>query len=67
MEPVLEIEVDKPSDDEVLVREWRAEQLQRLGISAIVAEAVASFVDWRELARLIERGCSPALALEIVR
>jgi predicted component of type VI protein secretion system len=47
--------------------DWRAEQLERLGISRIVAQAVASFVDWHELARLIERGCSPALALEIVR
>jgi predicted component of type VI protein secretion system len=47
--------------------DWRAEQLERLGISRIVAQAVASFVDWHELARLIERARSPGLALEIVR
>jgi hypothetical protein len=70
MEPILDIELDEaeqPSADEALVYDWRAEQLERLGISRIVAHAVASFVDWHELARLIERGCSPALALEIVR
>jgi hypothetical protein len=55
------------SDEEILVHEWRAEQLEQLGIPWVVAEAVASFVDWREVARLIDRGCSPELALDIVR
>jgi hypothetical protein len=71
MEPTFALELnDEPeqfSDDEILVHDWRAEQIQRLGISQIVAQAVASFVDWHELARLVERGCPPALALEIVR
>ena len=69
MQPLVEFEQDleQPSPDEVLVHEWRAEQLERLGITRLVAEAVARFVDWHELARLIERGCPPALALEIVR
>jgi hypothetical protein len=68
--PELDIEFEahaERSDEETLVHEWRAEQLAHLGISTIVAEAVASFVDWREVARLIARGCSPELALDIVR
>ena len=63
----IEIELEARHDEEVLVHEWRADQLAKLGISTIVAQAVASFVDWHELARLVERGCSPELALEIVR
>ena len=55
------------SPDEILVNAWRAEQLERLGITRIVAEAMASLVDWRELMRLVDRGCPPALAMEIVR
>jgi hypothetical protein len=62
------IELEEPqSADEILVHEWRTEQLERLGITRIVAEAVAGLVDWHEIARLIERGCPPALAVEIVR
>lgn len=49
------------------VRAWRAQQLGRLGLPWIVAEAVADRVDWHALADLVDRGCSPALALEIVR
>jgi hypothetical protein len=49
------------------VRAWRAQQLGRLGVPWLVAEAVADQVDWHALADLVERGCSPALALEIVR
>jgi hypothetical protein len=55
------------TDEEVLVQEWRTAQLERLGISSILAQAFASVVDWHEVARLIERGCSSELALEIVR
>jgi hypothetical protein len=43
------------------------ERLSGLGLSNLVASAVAPFVDWHEIARLVERGCSPELALEIVR
>jgi hypothetical protein len=55
------------NDEEALVHEWRASQLERLGISRLVAEAFASFVDWHDVARLVERGCSCELAIEIVR
>jgi hypothetical protein len=67
MEQVVEFEQEAASADEILVNEWRVEQLERLGIARLVAEAVAGLVDWHELAGLIERGCTPALALEIIR
>lgn len=54
--------------DELLrVREWRAEQLEQLGFSRLIAQASAALVDWHDVARLVARGCSPELALEIVR
>jgi hypothetical protein len=52
---------------ETLVRKWRAEQLQRLGVPSILAETFADVVDWHALSALIERGCPLGLALEIVR
>jgi hypothetical protein len=55
------------SDEEALVLEWRTSQLERLGISRVIAEAFASFVDWHDVARLVERGCSCELAIDIVR
>jgi hypothetical protein len=53
-------------DEETLVHEWRAEQLQRLGLSRLVAEGFAGRVDWHDLAGLVARGCSPELALDIL-
>jgi hypothetical protein len=55
------------SDDEILVYEWRTEQLRRLGLPRTLAETFADLVDWHEIADLVERGCAPDLALEIVR
>jgi hypothetical protein len=54
-------------EEELLVHEWRAEQLQRLGLHRILPDAFADLVDWHALAELVERGCVPELALEIVR
>jgi hypothetical protein len=51
----------------LLVREWRAVQLRRLGLPSILAETFADDVDWHALSTLIERGCPLGLALEIVR
>jgi hypothetical protein len=69
MEPIL-----MPADDlgyideeEFLVHEWRKEQLSRLGLPRRLAEQFADLVDWHALAALMDRGCSPELALEIVR
>ena len=53
--------------DELLVHEWRVRQLTRLGIPGLLAEGAASRVNWREIARLVQRGCPPLLALRIVR
>ena len=49
------------------VHEWRAAQLKRLGVPEPVAEANADHVDWHQVARLVRCGCSPMLALRIVR
>ena len=74
MEELWNVEVDEvesveiqASDEDARVYAWRVERLAGLGLSNIVAAAVAPFVDWHEIARLVERGCSPELALEIVR
>jgi hypothetical protein len=70
MEPIMISDaelVEDTSDQELLIHAWRAEQLQRLGLSRILAEAFASLVDWHEIAALVARGCSPELALEIAR
>ena len=53
--------------EELRVQEWRVEQLQRLGVPRTLSFAFAGLVDWHEIAALIERGCSPELAIEIVR
>jgi hypothetical protein len=63
-----EIEIGaEESEEDARVYAWRIEQLAGLGFSHVIASAVASFVDWHEIASLVERGCSPELALEIVR
>lgn len=54
-------------DEELLVHAWRTEQLRRLGLPAAVAEAYADLVEWHALAELVERGCAPRCALEILR
>jgi hypothetical protein len=53
-------------DEEILVHEWRAEQLQRLGLSRLLAEGFAGRVDWHDFAGLVADGCSPELALDIL-
>jgi hypothetical protein len=53
-------------NDELLVHNWRVSQLRRLGIPAPQAEIYAGKVDWHQIARLVQRGCPPWLALRIV-
>jgi hypothetical protein len=48
------------------VHAWRVTQLVRLGLASPVAEAVADWVDWHDVARLVERGCPAALAVTIM-
>jgi hypothetical protein len=73
MEPIttpdlyLEPDLDQWKTEELLVHEWRADQLRRLGLPRAFAEAFAGLVDWHELAALVGRGCPPMLPLEIVR
>jgi hypothetical protein len=68
VDELFEIEiVTEQTDEDARVYAWRVEQLSALGFSHVIASAVASFIDWHEIARLVERGCSPELALEIVR
>ena len=52
--------------DQSLVHRWRVSQLARLGIPQPLAEAYAERVDWHQIARLVQRGCPPRLALRIV-
>jgi hypothetical protein len=58
---------EEETEETRLVHAWRTEQLRRLGLHRIIAEAFADRIDWHALAELVERGCSPELALEIVR
>ncbi|MGH3169879.1 MAG: hypothetical protein ACRDN0_28865 [Trebonia sp.] len=50
-----------------LLHEWRVAQLMRLGITESLAEVDADNVDWHQVARLVECGCPPLLALRIAR
>jgi hypothetical protein len=52
--------------EDLIVDAWRVEQLRRLGLSRLLAMALAAEVDWHELADLLGRGCPLDLALEIV-
>jgi hypothetical protein len=60
-------DLDGDATETLVVREWRAEQLRRLGLPSILAATFADDVDWHALSALIERGCPLGLALEIVR
>jgi hypothetical protein len=55
------------TDEDVLVHEWRAAQLRKLGLPEALADEFADQVDWREVAALVDRGCPAQLALEMVR
>jgi len=73
MEPVIVrvkddsgLELDRHAYERTVVRAWRTEQLQRLGLPRPMADVFADAVDWHDLAALVSRGCPPALALQIV-
>ena len=68
MEPALTVAGHEAiGRDELLVHDWRVQQLKLLGIPGHLAQRAASHVDWHEIARLVQRGCPPLLALSIVR
>ena len=52
--------------NELPVHAWRVAQLTRLGIPALLAEIHSDHLDWHQIARLMQRGCPPQLALRIV-
>ena len=52
--------------DELLVHNWRVERLTGLGIPGTLADDCADHLDWHQVARLVQRGCPPQLALRIV-
>jgi hypothetical protein len=52
--------------DDLPVHTWRVARLTRLGFPALLAEIHADHLDWHQIARLVQRGCSPQLALRIV-
>jgi hypothetical protein len=64
---MIDVDVADVLEEELLVHAWRSEQLQRLGLHRIFAEAFADLVDWHQVAELIAHGCEPELALDIVR
>lgn len=65
MEPIIGHEA--VNHDDLLVHTWRVAQLTRLGLPRSLAEAYADHLDWHQIARLVQRGCPPRLALRIVR
>jgi hypothetical protein len=67
MEAVFEADLEPRTDEQLLVHEWRAERLRRLGLPHAQAEVFADIVDWHAIADLVARGCAPAVALRIVR
>jgi hypothetical protein len=66
MEDSIQFGIEEESE-QARVFAWRAEQLGKLGISTVIADAVANLVDWHDVAGLVEKGCPPDLALEIAR
>ena len=65
MKPVITGQ-DSMDHDERSVHNWCVSQLTRLGISRPLAETYADRIDWHQVARLVQRGCPPQLALRIV-
>ena len=56
----------KGLDEEgLLVHNWRVDRLTRLGVPWSLAEVYADRLDWHQVARLVQRGCPPRLALRI--
>jgi hypothetical protein len=55
------------SHEDLLVHNWRVSRLVSLGIPEPLAEVYAGRIDWHQIARLVQRGCPPWLALRIVR
>ena len=66
MEPVIILH-ETINHEELLVHNWRAAQLKRLGVPGPLAEAYADHLDWHQVAHLVDRGCPLRLAVRIIR
>jgi len=66
MKPAITVR-DAAEEEELLVHEWRVARLAQFGIPQSLAEVYADHIDWHQVARLVQRGCPPRLALRIVR
>jgi hypothetical protein len=53
--------------EDLIVHDWRVARLAQFGIPRPLAEVYADHIDWHQVARLVQRGCPPRLALLIVR
>ena len=53
--------------EKLLVHDWRVARLTGLGIPGALAEVDADHLDWHQVARLVQLGCPPRLALRIAR
>jgi len=67
MTPQPSLAHEAAGDDKLLVRNWRVARLTQLGIPGALAEVYAGHLDWHQVARLVQRGCLPRLALRIAR
>ncbi len=54
-------------DEKLLAHNGRVARLTGLGIPGPLAEVNADHLDWHQVARLVQRGCPPRLALRIAR
>jgi hypothetical protein len=66
MEQPTGFEIER-ANEQLRVRAWRVEQLARLGVSTSTADVAEDSADWHDVARLVEQGCPPDLAVEISR
>ena len=65
MEPLITGD-DAIGREQSAVHNWRASQLMRLGLPEPLAQIYADRIDWHQVARLVQGGCPPRLALRIV-
>jgi predicted component of type VI protein secretion system len=54
-------------DGRLTGHDWRVSRLTRLGLPSVLAAVYADRLDWHQIARLVQRGCPPLLALRIAR
>jgi hypothetical protein len=62
-------ETNVRQNEQELVEQWRAEELERAGYAPEAAAELAmrADVDLHDAIELLQKGCSPELALQILR